>query len=108
MFYLNGKDESLITINEEKPTQIPIPSPSIPIPSSPPPQQPIKEESTVLPRIQRAIELKDQGTEFFQKNDFESAASCYGQALTVLNVLIEDSFIDLLSISNSNSSNSFI
>lgn len=52
------------------------------------PTPPVVEESTVMPRIKRAIELKDQGTEFFQKNDYENAASLYGQALTVMNVMI--------------------
>jgi hypothetical protein len=45
----------------------------------------------VLPRIKRAIELKDQGTEFVKKNDYENAASAYGQALTVMNVSLASS-----------------
>lgn len=72
IFYLNGNEGSLVSLIE---------------PSAPSTQAPVIEESTVMPRIRRAIELKDQGTEFFQKNDYESAASSYGQALTVMNVL---------------------
>jgi hypothetical protein len=71
VFYLNGNDGSLVSLIE---------------PSATPTPAPVTEESTVMPRIRRAIELKDQGTEFFQKNDYESAASSYGQALTVMNV----------------------
>jgi hypothetical protein len=71
IFYLNGNDGTLVSSIE---------------PSVAPTPAPVAPESTVMPRIRRAIELKDQGTEFFQKNDFESAASSYGQALTVMNV----------------------
>jgi hypothetical protein len=74
VFYLNANDPALAPhVQSSEQAAEPAPTPVI-------------EESTVAPRIKRAIELKDQGTEFFQKNDFESAASAYGQALTVMNV----------------------
>jgi hypothetical protein len=74
VFYLNAKDPSLAP--PESPSQQP--TDTVPVP--------VIQESTVLPRIKRAIELKDQGTEFVKKNDYENAASAYGQALTVMNV----------------------
>ncbi len=74
IYYLNARDGSLSSIKEE---QAVVPSPP----------ENVVEESTVLPRIKRAIELKDTAAEYYQKNDIETAASYYNQALTVLKVL---------------------
>lgn len=75
VYYLNARDGSLSSIKEEHPT---------PLPSSS--SEPEVEESSVFPRIKRAIELKDIAAEYYQKNDIEAAASHYNQALTVLKV----------------------
>jgi hypothetical protein len=74
VFYLNAKDVSLLhsAQNQGGESETNVTS--------------TENVASFSSRLMRAIEMKDQGTEAFEKNDLDTASTLYRQALTVLNV----------------------